>query len=61
LYRLLRFVPGIFKRLKTKMLTSLEMRKIRMIIFWQGLATLEKLKIIGIGLLIILYYAFFAF
>ncbi|GAB6141689.1 hypothetical protein JCM14076_24180 [Methylosoma difficile] len=60
-YRLSLFIPGIYRRLKKRILTGLEMRKIRTIIYWQGLPLIEKAKFAAIGTLIVLYYVFFAF
>lgn len=59
LYRLLRLVPGMYQRLKLKVLSSLEIKKIRMILYWQGLSINEKIKYVSIGSIIILAYLFF--
>ncbi len=61
LYRLAKRIPRWLLGLKTRLLASLERRRLRTIMYWQNLNAIEKTKIIGIAAFIVLYYAFIVF
>lgn len=50
LYRLLRKVPGVLQRLKSNLIAAWEFNKIRTLLYWRGLSSTDKAKLIAIAI-----------